>query len=519
MAQLGSFAFRLGRARTGRGGPQLEFPFHWHPQVAALRQRAIADVAIARHPKFHEAEQYCGALLNYFKAARWLVPDRGSAQDRQARDLGITAFELMIDVAFTQRVWPLPLEAGGLERMLDRFCSLLKHLVQNGHGTLDATDVYEGVYGPGRAVSLRVLGSPGTNTARGLTVRPVLQHAQTAKYLLVLQRKFGILRAQGKTGWIPFDIGLLEFVGKFPHDIAVAQRRGAAAVQSAIPADPASAPPGGGFCDCALGDVAFPVLTNAEIAALPDADRAAKLDQVQAIRDKRRVLLTTRAGRQEKVTSWRAAITARPASYLDFHGPTVLFALQLGALRVRSAPQQGLQAVNAAIELRTRFITAFEHGWSLTDLQTDLATTFRGHFGQRALSPAERRAEVARLQAEKQALVQQGAAAAKAAPKPKAPEAARPKRAAQPKGPAPGVLVQRHLEQGDAIALPAPKPKAPGAARPKRAAQPKGPAPGAPARRHLERGEAIAPPAQPAAIVPPREPPPERVRQRQRDQG
>ena len=139
-----------------------------------------------------------------------MVPDRGSAQDRQARDLGITAFELMIDVAFTQRVWPLPLEAGGLERMLDRFCSLLKHLVQNGHGTLDATDVYEGVYGPGRAVSLRVLGSPGSNIARGLTVRPVLQHAQTAKYLLVLQRKFGILRAQGKTGWIPFDIGLME---------------------------------------------------------------------------------------------------------------------------------------------------------------------------------------------------------------------------------------------------------------------------------------------------------------------
>ena len=124
---------------------------------------------------------------------------------------------------------------------------------------------------------------------------------------------------------------------------------------------------------------------QARIDGWHPANRA-KLDQVQAIHEKRRVLLTTRAGRQEKVTSWRAAITARPASYLDFPGPTVLFAIQIGALRVRSAPQQGPHAVHAAIELRTRFITAFEHGWSLTDLQTDLATTFRGHFGQRALS-------------------------------------------------------------------------------------------------------------------------------------
>ena len=271
---------------------------------------------------------------------------------------------------------------------------------------------------------------------------------------------------------MPFDIGLLDFAGKLPFNIAAAQRQIVEPVRSAIPADPSTPPPEGAFRDCALGDLAYREASNAEIAALPAAHRPARLAQNQALRETRRVVLTTQAGRAKKVRELRACIARRPAFLLDFHANKVLFAIGIGQLRLRTAPMRGLQAVPSALALRERFLKAFEVGWTLTDLQADLQTTFRGHFGQTQPTAEEVRADTVRLQAEKAAL-QQGAAGAPqraarpkapARPKPRAKAPARPKAAAKAKAKQPGPR-----RQGDENALPA---RPPARAPPKAAALP-----------------------------------------------
>ena len=88
------------------------------------------------------------------------------------------------------------------------------------------------------------------------------------------------------------------------------------------------------------------------------------------------------------------------------------------------------------MQIRDRFIDAFEAGWTLTALQQDLRTTFKGHEGVGHTSKEERTREALRL---KQIFdrAKQGLGRRAAAPKAKVRPKAEPKQQAKAKAVAP----------------------------------------------------------------------------------
>ena len=143
-------------------------------------------------------------------------------------------------------------------------------------------------------------------------------------------------------------------------------------------------------------------------------------------------MLTTEAGRRAKADAWRAAIRENIYQYAQQKEHRVVCEIFVGAQRFLSGPS----TIEGAVQIRDRFIDAFEAGWSLTELQQDLRTTFKGHEGVRHTSKDDRTKEAIRL---KQLFDQakQGPGRHVAAPKPKAKPKAAPKPQAKAKVAAP----------------------------------------------------------------------------------
>ena len=71
----------------------------------------------------------------------------------------------------------------------------------------------------------------------------------------------------------------------------------------------------------------------------------------------------------------------------------MIFQVFVGAQRFLSGPT----TLEGAIQIRDRFIDAFEAGWSLSELQKDLQSTCTGHEGVAHIPKEERVRETARL--------------------------------------------------------------------------------------------------------------------------
>ena len=277
------------------------------------------------------------------------------------------------------------------------------------------------------------LGVPTRRRHPGLTVRPVLQHSRTPQFLKVLMRKFTEISFRGSQAWMRADLGVTAYFAEVGIAVTAAPRMLEAQVAvSAIGADPRERPPDGGYRDCDLGTMAFPVLTATEINALPEADQRRQRNKAERTRRKREEMLTTEAGRRAKADAWRAAIQENAYQYVQQKEHRVVCEIFVGMQRFLSGPR----TLAGAVQIRDRFIDAFEAGWTLTALQQDLRTTFKGHEGVGHTSKDERTREALRL---KQIFDQakQGPGRRAAAPKAKVRPKAEPKQRAQAKAAAP----------------------------------------------------------------------------------